>query len=126
MDTDYYITKEDFLNLKPFSKGGTIIGDELYCRMPGDIFQAEKQLSELGSLDKTGEGICEKVFFFKVLRDPSNFGDVFNPLEEQENLIFKIIGAKIVGKYRIPPEEMEKELALIKAKIKLNEKNSNG
>jgi hypothetical protein len=114
MDVDRFITKEEFLSIKPFSQGGTVIGGRRFAQITS--YSHEMQLEKLGTVDKTGEGICDKVFFFEVFLDPC---------EPNEPPTFQIISAKVVERYKfISTQEAQKEIALIKAKIKLREKDA--
>lgn len=112
MDVDRFITKEEFLSIKPFSQGGTVINGRRFAQLTS----AEKQLEKLGTVNATGEGICDKVFFFEVFMDPCRLN---------EPPTFQIICAKVVERYKfISTQEAKKELALIKAKIRLREKDA--
>lgn len=125
MDIERFITIEDFLRLKPFADGGTLIDGKRYA-MISKKFSAENQLKNLGKVDKTGEGVIDKVFFFEIFKDPVNENDDTN---------FQIVSAKVVDHYkRVSEQEAHKEIALIQAKIAIRkreisreeEENSNG
>lgn len=123
MDILRHITKEDFLSIKPFSEGGTVLGGRRYAKLSS--LSSEKQLELLGKPDKTGEGVCDRVFFFEVFKDvidESYFGQATLKNASQEPLIdFALVSAVVVDRYKfVSTQEMQKELALIQAKIKRN------
>lgn len=65
-------------------------------------------------MDKTGEDICDKVFFFEVFLDPCT---------PQEPPTFQIVSAKVVERYKfVSEQEYKKEVALIETKIRMREK----
>ena len=105
-----YITREDFLKIKSLGEGGTVIDGRRYAQ----LLDPEKQLAEIGQPDKTGEGIITKVYFFEYIEnDPSDVIGVsldFN---------LRVVSGEIVDHYETE-QELQKELALIKAKINLN------
>lgn len=112
MDICRWITKEDFLSLAPVSTGGTLLGGRRYATAATGALKPETQLEHLGELDKTGEGIIDRVFFFEMLRDSSG-----------QDIICQLVSAKIVERYRfVCDQDCEKELALVQAKIKLYNK----
>ena len=124
MDIERFITKEDFLKLKPFVEGGTLIDGRRYAaiRLVGNL-SVKNQLENLGKVNKTGEGIIDRVFFFEVIVDPvKEFWE-----EGHDDKVFQIVSAKIVNRYRfVSTQEAEKEVALILAKIKLKTKREKG
>ncbi len=121
MDIKRYITREDFLRICPFKDGGTLIDGRRYAAcFPGKLSHIN-QLKHLGEPDKTGEGVMDKVFFFEVVKDPRD--EVAYLREDGEGVVFHLISAKIVERYKVPSaQEGQKEMALIAAKIKLNDK----
>jgi len=113
MDTKRYITKEDFLTIKPISDGGIVIDGRRFA-LPISM-SAEKQLSQIGKVDKTGENTIDKVFFFEIFSDPM--------VGEDPVIVHQLVSAKIVDRYRfVSNQEALKEMALIKAKINLRKK----
>jgi len=109
MDIERSITAEDFLRLRSFADGGTLIDGKRYAVMPSEKFSPRNQLENLGKVDKTGEGIMDRVFFFEVLEDSLN-----------EDINFQVVSAKIVDHYRfVSKQEACKEISLIRAKISI-------
>ena len=119
MDIQRFITKEDFLKLKPYVEGGILIDGRRYSAMSvRGRLSVENQIKGLGDANKTGEGIIDTVFFFEVIRDPTK--EFWN---EESDVIFLIVSAKIVDRYRyVSEQEACKEMALIRAKIVLRNK----
>lgn len=122
MDVKRFITKEDFLSLKSWPEGGTYLGFRVYARM-GSYEDSLKQLSMIGKVDKTGEGVIDKVFFFEVFRSPVE--EIYSiDVDERYPLMLEVVCAYIVDKYRfISNDECRKEVVLTLAKIKLKEKS---
>ena len=119
MDIERFITKEDFLKLKPYAEGGILMDGRRYAAISihGKL-SLENQLKNLGGVNMTGEGVMDRVFFFEVFRDPIK--EFWN---EAEGKIFQIVSAKVVDRYRyVSAQEAGKEVALIKAKIILADK----
>lgn len=116
MDIKRYITREDFLTIPQesvFIVKGIVLNGRTYSLLNGELWAPENQLARLGEIDKTGEGIVDKVFFFEVLRDLQT-GEVMHSM----------ISAEIVEHYKyVSDQECQKELALVQAKIKLYNKD---
>lgn len=116
MEIERFITRKDFLRLKPFTEGGTLIDGRRYAALPFGELALETQLKNLGMVDKTGEGVVDRVFFFEILLDPLVESMI-------KDYTFQLISAKIVERYKFGSEqEAYKEAALIKAKIVLRNK----
>lgn len=109
--TYLYITREDFLSIGRLATGGTVIDGRRYAQLS----DPKKQLAEIGQPDKTGEGIVNKVFFFEYENDISSFKVI------SANPDLRIVSAEIVDHYE-SEQELQKELALVKAKIELKDK----
>lgn len=118
MDIKRFITKEDFLSIVPFNEGGTLIDGRRYASISTNKkMHPENQLKNLGKPDKIGEGVIDKVFFFEVVKD----------LAEENSITFHLVAAKIVDRYRfVSEQEVLKEVALVRAKIKNQEKREEG
>jgi len=114
MDVKRFITKEDFLSIKSLEECGTVLDGRRYATLPW--LSSEKQLSELGEPDLTGEEVMDKVFFFEVFKDPLRD-------EDEVNTTFQIVSAEVVDRYKyVSNQEARKEIALVKAKIALKER----
>lgn len=119
MEIERFITKEDFLKLKPFKEGGTLVDGRRYAAMTthGKL-SIQNQLKNLGKVDKTGEGVVDRVFFFELLRDPIK--EFWN---EDGEVTFQVVSAKIIEYYKyVSKQEAYKEVALVNAKIALRDK----
>lgn len=108
-----FITKEDFLGIESLAEGGTIIDGKKYAAMSenGEM-SSENQIKILGKPDRTGEGVMDKVFFFEILEG-----------SRERGYHLKLVSAKIVDHYE-SIQEVRKELALIRAKITLKDKEN--
>ena len=117
MDIERYITKEDFLKLKSLPEGGTLINGRRYSVPQDGNLSAKSQSEKLGRVDKTGEGIIDRVFFFEVLKDP------LKESWELKDIDLQMVSAKVVDHYVfVSEQEALKEIALTKAKIVLRDK----
>ena len=121
MDIERFITREDFLTIKPYSEGGTLIDGRRYATIGGTGLSSQNQLKNLGKVDKTGEGTIDKVFFFEVVNDTER--ESWKQDRPDHVIDLHIVSAKVVDRYRyVSAQEADKEVALIKAKIALKDK----